>query len=148
MSGDKLVGILPVRDRLPPDLDVLAQPAAAEGIRTITVVQDEWASGANRFEGPGEVLLVARLSGAIVGIGGMTRDKNVPDALRMRRYYILPKHRRQGIGRMLNERLLVAAAGNARSVTLRAGSAHAGAFWERLGFERVVAETHTHQLWL
>lgn len=71
-----MIEIQVVDGALPSDLQRLAPAAAAEGIRTIDVVLDEWASGENRFAKPGEQLLVAYSDGQLAAIGGITRDYN------------------------------------------------------------------------
>ena len=43
-------------------------------------------------------LLAARVSGVLGGIGGLTIDPVLPDAFRMRRFYIRPLFPRLGIG--------------------------------------------------
>ena len=58
----------------------------------------DWASGAMRFDRPGEALLAAYSEGVLAAIGGITIDPIVPDALRMRRFYVRPAFRRTGIG--------------------------------------------------
>lgn len=141
-----MIEIVAMEGALPPDLRLLAPAAAAEGIRTIDVVLDEWETDKNRFSRSGEALLVARVDGELAGIGGMTRDRDVAEALRMRRFYILPDFRRLGLGRTMAERLLASARDHTRLVTLRAGSQEAGRFWERLGFVAVPLETHTHEM--
>lgn len=131
---------------MPVDLKLLAPAAAAEGIRTIEVVLEAWASGENRFDRPGETLLVARVDGRLAGVGGITRDTSFADALRMRRFYVLPEYRGLGLGRVLAGQLLAGAREHVGWVTLRASSADAGRFWERLGFTAVPLKTHTHEL--
>ena len=113
---------------LPADVRMLATAAAAEGIRTIDVVLEEWASGENRFTGLGETLLAARVDGHLAAIGGITRDYNFADALRMRRFYVLPGDRKLGIGRLLAERPLVRARSHVAWVTL----------WSRIAGSRPV----------
>jgi GNAT superfamily N-acetyltransferase len=141
-----MIEIQVVVDALPSDLHLLAPAATAESIRTIDVVLEDWASGENRFAKPGEQLLAARSDGHLAAIGGITRDYNFADALRMRRFYVLPAYRGLGLGRTLAERLLAGAREHVTWVTLRAGSAEAGRFWERLGFTAVPLETHTHEM--
>lgn len=141
-----MIEIEVVNGALPSDLQLLAPAAAAEGIRTVDVVLEEWASGENRFAKPGETLLAARVDGRLAAIGGITRDYNFAAALRMRRFYVLPEYRGLGLGRTLAQRLLAVARVHVTWVTLRAGSAKAGRFWERLGFVAVPFETHTHEM--
>ncbi len=59
---------------LPPSVEVLSREAEAHGYRFLRRLIEEWSTGANRFDGPGEVLLAASTHGHLVGIGGLNRD--------------------------------------------------------------------------
>jgi len=48
----------------------LRADARAEGIRFIECLSEEWASGANRFDAPGEMLCGRLEDGLLVAIGG------------------------------------------------------------------------------
>lgn len=107
----------------------------------------EWEAGRNRFEQNGEALLAAYVGNVLVGVGGVTRDPNVPGSLRMRRFYVRPAFRRQGVGESMAVVLIASAPASICCFTVNAGDADAGAFWEALGFARDGgAETHTHVL--
>ena len=94
----------------------------------------EWASGATRFDRDGERLLAAYLQGVLAGIGGLTMEPAITGALRMRRFYVRPRFRRQGVGRELAATLLGQAMPQVRLVTVNAATPDAPAFWEALGF--------------
>jgi GNAT superfamily N-acetyltransferase len=138
--------IVRIIDVLPTDFDLLGPPAEAERIETIRRVRSEWEGGVHRFDRPGEALLSVREPGRLVGIGGITRDFEIAEALRMRRFYVLPDCRRRGAGRMMAEWLRAYARGYTRLVTVHAGLPGAVRFWERMGFVPVAAERHTHEL--
>lgn len=133
-----------VKQTLPVDFSNLQSDATQEGFGFLDRLVNEWASGANRFNKPGEALVVARRDGAIAGIGGVTEDPFQAEALRMRRFYVRPCHRRLGIAKAIAEPLLRMALQTGRPVTLNAGTAIAPAFWEGLGFAPCVAQHHTH----
>jgi hypothetical protein len=59
-----------------------------------------------RFDRPGEALLAAYSDGVLAAIGGITIDPVLPDALRMRRFYVRSAFRRAGIGREIAQVLL------------------------------------------
>lgn len=118
---------------LPAGLAALRTEALSEDYRFLERLAAEWEAGA-RFDRPGEALLTASLAGVIAGVGGLTADPAVPGALRMRRFYIHPAYRRQGIGRRLAMALLERPGTAGRSVTVNAGTAEAPMFWEALGF--------------
>jgi GNAT superfamily N-acetyltransferase len=95
------------------------------------------------FDRPGEGLLAAYSAGVLAAIGGITIDPMVPDALRMRRFYVRPAFRRTGIGREIALALLEGALQRVRVVTLNAAEKSVP-FWEALGFEPEVRDGHTH----
>jgi GNAT superfamily N-acetyltransferase len=103
----------------------------------------DWLSGTTRFDRAGEALLAARVNGVLAGIGGLTIEPVVPDALRMRRFYIRLAYRRSGIGRKLATALLDRARSAGGLVTVNAAPA-SSAFWESLGFMPDPHDGHTH----
>ena len=70
-----------VRAALPEDFATLRQAAETEDHRHMARLEDEFVSGAQRFDRDGEVLLAAFADGRLVGIGGLTREPGAPDAL-------------------------------------------------------------------
>lgn len=138
--------IVPVRDRLPADLDALRADAAAEGYRFLERLLAEWLSGEQSFSGDGEALLTVYSGNDLLGIGGMTREPVIDGALRMRRFYVRPSARRRGAGRLLAGALLERAQASGRLVTVNAGTADAEPFWESLGFLPDRRDGHTHIL--
>jgi GNAT superfamily N-acetyltransferase len=105
-EGAPLVQLQPVVDELPADFDAIRADARAENYRFLDRLASDWASGAVRFDRPGEALLAAYSEGVLAAIGGITIDPIVPDALRMRRFYVRPAFRRTGIGREIAQALL------------------------------------------
>jgi GNAT superfamily N-acetyltransferase len=96
-----------------------------------------------RFSRPGEMLLAAFLADELVGVGGLTVEPKLPNAFRMRRFYVAPKFRGHGIGRQLAERLIQKAV-SAEALTINAGDEDAARFWEALGFGEVNGGGFTH----
>jgi GNAT superfamily N-acetyltransferase len=107
---------------------------------------DEWANGGNRFDRDGECLLTAFAGEALVGIGGLTLEPTIDGALRMRRFYIDPSMRRQGIGRMLASSLVERARVMTTLLTVHSGSEDASVFWEALGFQPCFRDGYSHIL--
>jgi GNAT superfamily N-acetyltransferase len=64
----------------------------------------------------------------------------------MRRIYVRPLFRRQGIGGRLALVLIERAFRNGELVTVNAGSDDAAAFWEALGFAPNLRDGYTHSL--
>jgi GNAT superfamily N-acetyltransferase len=95
-----------VQDGELPDVGELLAGSLREDLRFVKRLCDDWAAGINRFDKPGEGLLVALDGARVVAVCGLNRD---PFAAgegvgRVRRFYVLPAYRRQGLGgRMLDE---------------------------------------------
>lgn len=129
--------------KLPDGFDELRGEAYAEGYRFVERLATDWAAGTTRFDRHGEALLAAYMDGVLAGIGGRTLDPVVPDALRVRRFYVRAACRNQGTGRRLVEALLEfpRRAGTVVLVNAAQGSA---AFWEALGFVPERRDGHSH----
>ena len=126
-----------VSEVLPPGFDALRHQADVEGIRNVGMLVDRWRAGETGFDGPGERLAVALLDGVLVGVGGVNACPEVPDARRVRRFYVAPPARRHGVARALAEHLIAHASSHADLLTCNAAaSAAAPRFWEAMGFER------------
>ena len=52
----------------------LEKEAVGAGFRFLTRLINEWHSGANRFDAPGECLMAAYLNQQLIGIGGLSVD--------------------------------------------------------------------------
>ena len=89
----------------------LVAESEAQGSRFVRRLAEEWASGANRFDRPGEALFVARDEERIVGVGGLNIDPYTtePTVGRVRHLYVLTAYRRLGIGRRIVEEIIEAA---------------------------------------
>lgn len=131
---------------LPAEIDLLRAESTAEGYDHIETLWTQWQDASKRFERPGELLAVAHVGGVLAGIGGITEDFIDPEALRMRRFYVRPAFRRDGVGRALARFVLEAAVPLDRQIVLFAASPEAGRFWEALGFVPIEREKTTHAL--
>jgi GNAT superfamily N-acetyltransferase len=83
---------------------------------------------ATRFDRDSEALLAVRVGGTLAGIGGLTIDPFVSNALRMRRFCVRPAFRRRNVGRELALSLLT----RVRSDQVVTANAAPGSipFWE------------------
>ena len=132
-----------VVNELPADFKAMRREARAEGHQVLDRLASDWVSGAMRFDRPGEALLAAYSDDVLAAIGGITIDPIVPDALRMRRFYVRPAFRRTGIGGEIALALLEGALQRVRVVTLNA-AVESTPFWESLGFVPQARDGHTH----
>lgn len=139
-----MISIEFVKSSLPAGFEVLRHAADDEAFNMLATLAREWAAGTNRFDRPGEALVAAYDGDLLVGMGAMSLDPYVEDALRMRRFYVARPYRRRGVGRLLAAALLDRPEVGARKVTLNAPHAEAARFWESLGFIREAQADHTH----
>lgn len=144
MAAGSNMRIVPVADSLPAGLPALAAQARSEGLRHLDRLIADWASGALRFERPGEVLLAAYCGPDLVGMGGLTVEDSLRGAFRMRRLHVERSCRNRGVGRGLVETLLRRLPAEAVAVTVNVGNADAGTFWERIDFARHSGSGFTH----
>ena len=130
---------------LPADFGAMRAEAGAEGYHFLERLAEDWQSGATRFDRQGEALLVAFCNEVVAGIGGVTIEPVLPNALRMRRFYVRAPLRRCGIGRKLASALLDRAQRTGRRITVNAAPGSTR-FWESLGFKPDRRDGHTHIL--
>ncbi|HEY9126885.1 MAG TPA: GNAT family N-acetyltransferase [Acidobacteriaceae bacterium] len=125
---------------------LLQKEARAEGYDFLERLLDEWASGANRFDRPGEVLMGCFSHRELIGMGGLTIDPYAGSSHvgRIRRVYIRAEWRNRGAGGMLVRKLVEKAREGFRCVRLRAENTDAARLYERLGFEPILDPHATH----
>jgi GNAT superfamily N-acetyltransferase len=124
-------------DDLPPErFTPLLIESEESGYRFLRRVNDEWASGVNRFTRPGEALLAAEIGGRLVGICGLNIDPYLVDPRvgRVRNVYVLAAYRGWGVGRRLVEQAIAAARGHFGRLRLRGEEAGPARLYESLGF--------------
>jgi GNAT superfamily N-acetyltransferase len=135
---------------LSPAIDPLEGDAEAEGYDFVEALVDQWARGENRFDRRGEVLLGCfdETARELIGVGGLNIDPFAEDPSlgRIRKVYIRPGWRNQGIGRLLVSTLVERARKSFRSVRLRAENANAARLYERLGFVAILDPNASHIL--
>jgi GNAT superfamily N-acetyltransferase len=145
------VAVDPVGELLPDALAPLVAESEREGWRFVRRLADEWASGINRFDRPGEVLFVARVAGSIVGVCGLNSDPYAADETtgRVRRLYVLRAYRGRGAARQLVRAVIAAAVGRFQRLRVRTENPEAGRLYQTLGFQPVAGVADcTHALTL
>ena len=130
----------------PKGFDALRAEARTEDYKHIERLFDDWQSGETKFDKDDELLLAAFADGELAAIGGITQDPSLKRTLRMRRFYVRPKFRRNGIGRKLAEALLSDPRERGLAVVVNAGPKDAAVFWESLGFKADARDGHSHAL--
>jgi GNAT superfamily N-acetyltransferase len=123
-------------DDRPRPLAALVADGERGGWRFVRRLADEWASGINRFDRPGEALLGARIGADLVGVCGLNVDPYtpLPGVGRVRHLYVLSTHRGLGIGRSLVEAIVEMARGRFDTLRLRTHDPDAARLYERVGF--------------
>jgi len=131
---------------LPDEIGGLLSESERSGFRFLRRLVTEWESGRNRFDGKGESLFGARVSGRLVGICGLNIDpyENDMGVGRIRHLYVREACRRVGVGRGLIEYGVCFARLNFRQLRLRTDTPGAVRFYERLGFHAIVSKSATH----
>ncbi len=135
-----------------PDFDgfaALREASVAEGQRMLARLQENWMSGLNRFDRPGEILAGAIVDGVLAGVCGRNVDPFAGNAAagRVRHLYVAPVHRGKSIGSQLVRFIVRDAADFFRFLNTRAPP-QAFEFYERLGFSPVLENsTVTHRLY-
>ena len=119
-------------------LAALAECARAEGFRMVDRLLEEWHSGLHRYDADSEPLLLVHFGQEVVGVGGITRQNT--ETGRLRRVYVSPMFRRQGVGSVLVEELIRLARPHYKSIVLKTEDAPAAAFYESHGFSRFEGE--------
>ena len=134
-------------DDLPEDFDDLVAEASGEGVRNPALLADGWQAG-ERFEGDGEALFAAFLAGTLAGIGGLSVETGaVEPARRLRRLYVSPRFRRQGVATALASALIHEGLDSVGLLPVNAAaSPAAGPFWEAQGFTADATGAWTHVL--
>ena len=111
---------------------------------------EEFVSGRNRFDRPGEALFAATLAGRTIGVCGLNVDPYAsgPKVGRVRHLYVLMEHRHLGVGRQLVGEVIQVARASFENLRLRTNNPAAARLYERMGFRRCDASDCTHLMQL
>lgn len=133
-------------DLLAHDYAPLRAEAAQEGHPFIETLIAEWISGENRFDAAGEVLCGSIEDGLLLAVGGLNCDPFLgrPEIGRIRRVFVRPAWRNQGLGAAIVAWLLHHARSHFECVRLRAENPAAARLYQRLGFLPIADPHATH----
>jgi GNAT superfamily N-acetyltransferase len=131
-----------------PGVEILQSEAQVEGYEFIDTLVEDWASGTNRFDAPGEALCGCLDQGLLVAVGGLNCDPFAgrPDMGRIRRVYVRSAWRNRGVGRALVTALVEEARNHFTCVRLRAENAGAARLYESMGFVPIDNPDASHML--
>lgn len=123
----------------------LIDESSSQGFRFVRRLLQEYRSGVNCFDRQGEALFAALINAETIGIGGLNQDPYFNDSNvgRLRHLYVGSSWRRQGIGRLLTERIIHEARQHYRLLTLRTDTLEADRFYQKLGFKTQQNWKHT-----
>src|SRR5271169_6580062 len=132
-----------------PGMQRLRSEAKEEDYDFVETLVEEWESGRNRFDAPGETLMGALDEDLLVGVGALSCDPFAgrPDMGRIRKVYLRPAWRNQGVGRRLVSTLVDQARSHFSCVRLRAENDGAARLYERLGFAPIPGPDASHILY-
>lgn len=131
------------------DILHLVRAAEDEGFGFVRRLHRDYVNGTNRFDRDGEALFLAKVFDDVVGVGGLNRAPYVRDRSvgRVRRVYVLPNFRRQGVAGLLLSAIVKEAKQHYTMLTLRTTNPWANEFYESLGFSpQPFHESATHHL--
>lgn len=139
------VTIRKIEELEPEEMAELVAESQQDGFDFVKRLLDEYTSGSNRFDKPGEVLFGAYDQNILVGIGGLNQDAGTAsrDIGRVRRVYVTRQYRRFGIGRMLLENIIREARPHYQELVLRTNNPLADEFYRSLGFRAEARYTNT-----
>lgn len=135
-----------VEDELPDGFQALLELSQREGIRNLSMLYENWLSGAERFNQNGAALFGAFCKNELIGLGGTTKELGYSaPAMRMRRLFVSPLWRRKGVARLIARQCMDWGLESASTLTCNAeASAAAAPFWEGMGFKPVDLARITH----
>lgn len=139
----RLAGVTPAT----PGFDLLLAESAGEGFGMLRRFAENWQSGANRFDRPGEAIFGAWREDRLLGMCGRNRDPydKHPRAGRVRHLYVSASERQAGTGRLLIAAVIDGAAPWFDYLNTNCPP-EAAPFYERLGFQPADVEHVTHRL--
>jgi GNAT superfamily N-acetyltransferase len=119
-------------------VDPLVGESEQAGLGFVRRLAEEWASGRNRFDRPGEAFFAATLGGRMVGVCGLNIDPytSAPKVGRVRHLYVRLEYRHLGVGRQLVGEIIRVARDSFEHLRLRTSNPAAARLYERMGFRR------------
>lgn len=133
-------------ETLPAQMRELADCAAQEGFPFLHRLIEDYASGKNRFEQPGEAFIVARDGEKIIACGGLNvqhSDNGEPSRIgRVRLFYVLSEYRMHGVGKQLLIKLEGLAKPHFSALCLNTHTKQAEQFYKKHNY--VYVENHSN----
>jgi GNAT superfamily N-acetyltransferase len=136
-----------IRSVSPNDWTEILRASQGEGHNMVNRLLTDFDSGTNRFDSPGEILLVHLDSDSVVGVCGLNLERETcfGKAGRVRRLYVIPGCRNAGLGRCLIEAIISFASAHHDVLTVNVGKLAARGFYEHIGFTPIDRPGLTHK---
>lgn len=129
------------------DIETVRYESDKEGYNHIDRLIAEYNAGKNRFDKIGEKLVGFVLDDKVVAVCGLNIEPTNNKLGRIRRLYVLPEHRRRGIGTKLVKYLMKHAEQYFQSVVVNIGDLPNDDFYKPIGFKPIMNnESYTHIL--
>lgn len=127
---------------LPHDFNLLVEYSVQEKFRFLKRLRDDFETGKNQFSGLGEALFEARLNQQLIAICGLNRDSFSQENKigRLRRFYVHPEYRQQGIGQAMLEVVEAYAQDYFKTLHLYTDTENAAEFYRKKGYDFFVDE--------
>ncbi|MDH0030378.1 MULTISPECIES: GNAT family N-acetyltransferase [unclassified Acinetobacter] len=125
---------------LPSQLDVLIAYSQSENFRFLNRLQQDFQTGENCFDRHGEALFaVYTMKDQLIAVAGLNQDSfhHSGQVGRLRRFYIHPDYRRQGVGAYLLQYIEQYAQTYFHELHLFTDTANAASFYQKMGYEPV-----------
>ena len=127
------------------DIETTRYESDKEGYNHINRLIAEYNAGENRFDKIGEKLVGFVLDDKVVAVCGLNIETTNNRLGRIRRLYVIPEHRRCGIGTELVKYLIKHAKQYFQSVVVNIGDLPVDDFYKSIGFKSVINnDSYTH----
>jgi len=129
------------------DIETVRYESNKEGYNHINRLIADYNAGENKFDKKGEKLIGFLLDSKIVAVCGLNIEPTNKRLGRIRRLYVLPKHRRRRIGTELVKYLIRHAQPYFESLVVNVGDLPNNDFYKSIGFKPVINnDSYTHIL--
>lgn len=125
-------------EQLSAQIQELAQHARQEGFTLVDKLIEEYTTGTNCFNQSGECLFFVYDDQKLIACGGLNQqmsDQAVESRIgRVRRFYVLPEYRKQGVGKQLLAKLEHHARVNFSALCLQTDTGLAASFYQKQNY--------------
>jgi ribosomal protein S18 acetylase RimI-like enzyme len=130
--------LIEITDENVGELQCLIDESKRIGYNFLQRAIDDWYSGVNRFDKPGEKLWGLFIGKDLIGVGGLNKDPYTlaPKTGRVRHLYVREARRREGYATLIMNKIMEMASYNFTVLRLFTDNAGASAFYEKLGFKQ------------